>query len=155
MLEEVAGLPAHPLIIHLPLVLGPVVGLLTVLLLVPSWRDRLLKPTAALAVLFAISAAVAVKSGEEFAETLQIGDVIKDHEEAAETLRTLAFTLAAILVAAAFVVPKMGKVLQTAAVLLIAVLGLATVGQTVKTGHEGAKAVWEAPFDAAKEAEGE
>ena len=153
MLDEVFGLPAHPLIIHLPLVLGPLVGLLTVLLLVPSWREKLLKPTAALAVLFAASAAVAVKSGENFAATLQVGEFIGDHADAAKTLRLLAFGLAAALIVAVFAVPKLGRALQTAAVALIAVLGIATVGFTVKTGHEGAKAVWEAPFDAAKEAQ--
>lgn len=153
MLDEVSGLPAHPLIVHLPLVLGPVVGLLTVLLLVPGWRDKLLKPTAALAVVFAISAALAVKSGENFAATLQVGEFIGDHADAARTLRLLAFGLAAALVVAAFAVPKLGKLLQTGAVVLIAVLGIATVGYTIETGHEGAKAVWEAPFEAAKEAQ--
>lgn len=151
MLEEVFGLPAHPLLVHLPLVLGPVVGLLTVLLLVPGWRDKLLKPTAALALLFAGSAALAVKSGENFAATLQVGELIADHADAAETLRLLAFVLAAALIVAAFTVPKLGKVAQTAAVAVIAVIGLGTVGFTVKTGHEGSKAVWKAPFDAAKD----
>lgn len=153
MLEEVFGLPAHPLLVHLPLVLGPVVGLLTVLLLVPSWRDKLLKPTAALALLFAVSAALAVKSGQNFAATLQVGEIIAEHADAAKTLRLLAFVLAAALVVAAFTVPKLGKLPQTGAVAVLAVLGIGTVGFTVKTGHEGAKAVWEAPFDAAKEAQ--
>lgn len=155
MLDEVFGLPAHPLIIHLPLVLGPLVGLLTVLLIVPSWRERLLKPTAALAVIFALSAIVAVKSGQNFAATLQVGEFIGEHADAAKTLRLLSVILAAALVVAAFTIPKLGKGLGTAAVALIAALGLATVGFTVKTGHEGAKAVWEAPFDAAKEAQTE
>ena len=62
MPDEIGGLPSHPLLIHLPLVLGPVVGLLTLLLLVPKFREKLLWPTAALGVVFAISAAVGWRS---------------------------------------------------------------------------------------------
>lgn len=153
MLEKIGDLPAHPLIVHLPIVLGPVVGLLTVLCLMPKWRARLLWPTAGLAVIFAISAILAAASGENFAETLQLGDEIKDHEEAAETLRLIAIVLATATVAVAALGSRLKGILQTGAVLIVALLGVATIGFTIKTGHEGATAVWEAPFEAAQEAQ--
>ncbi len=153
MLEKIGDLPAHPLIVHLPIVLGPVVGLLTLLCVVPKWRSRLLWPTAGLAVLFAFSAVLAAASGENFAETLQIGDAIKDHEEAAETLRLIGIVLAIVTVAVAALGSRLKGLVQTGAVLLVALLGVATIGFTIKTGHEGAKAVWKAPFEAAEEAQ--
>ncbi len=151
MPEKIAGLPAHPLIIHLPIVLGPIVGVLAVLLLVPKLRDRLLVPTAALAVVFAVSAIAAVMSGENFLATLNIGDAIEEHEEAAETLRLLSVVLAAVLVAFAASRKRLPATAATGLAMVIAVLGVATVGFTVKTGHEGATLVWKQPFDAAKQ----
>lgn len=153
MLEKIGDLPAHPLIVHLPIVLGPLVGLLTLVLVLPKWRDKLLWPTAALAVVFALSAVVAAQSGETFAQTLQIGDAIEAHEEAAETLRLIGVVLAAALVGVAALGSRLKGALQTGAVVIVAALGIATVGFTIKTGHEGAKAVWKAPFEAAQEAE--
>ncbi len=153
MPEKIGGLPAHPLIVHLPIVLGPVVGLLALLLLFPKWRTRLLWPTAALAVVFATSAILAAESGEQLAATLQLGEAIHEHEEAAETLRLVGFLLAIATVGVALLGSRLKGALQTGAIVVVAVLGLATIGFTVKTGHEGAKAVWEAPFDAAQEAQ--
>lgn len=147
--EKIGGLPAHPLLIHLPIVLGPVVGLMALLLLVPGLRTRLIVPTAALAVLFAASAIVAAASGEAFAENLGLGEAIQDHEEAAETLRLLGIALAVCLVAFALLRNRLQGAAATAAALLVAVLGVATIGFTVKTGHEGATLVWKQSADAA------
>lgn len=151
MPEKIAGLPAHPLIIHLPLVLGPVVGLLTLLLLAPKLRDRLLAPTAALSVVFAASAIAAVMSGENFLATLNLGAAIEEHEEAAETLRLLSVLLAATLVAFALGQSRLPKAAGTGLTLVVAILGVATVGFTLKTGHEGATLVWKQRFDAAEQ----
>ncbi|MBJ7470373.1 MAG: hypothetical protein JHD16_03690 [Solirubrobacteraceae bacterium] len=140
--EKIGGIPAHPLIVHLPIVLGPLVGLLAVLLLVPSLRAKLAWPTAGLAVVFAVSAMLAVQSGETLAETLQLGDLIEEHEEAAEALRNIALLFAAVAVGVAALRSKVTGTAQHAAVVVLAVLGVATIGFTIKTGHEGAKAVW-------------
>lgn len=153
MLDEITGLPAHPLIVHLPIVLGPVLGLFTLALLVPSWRERLLKITVGLAVVFAISTWLAGESGESFAATLAVGEAIEEHEEAAEMLRNIAFLLAIVLVGYAVLFKRLGAGVRTAGVVVIALLGVATIGFTIKTGHEGAKQVWQAEYDAAKQAQ--
>jgi hypothetical protein len=142
MPETIDGLPSHPLVVHLPVVLGPIVGLLAILLLASPLRARLLTPTAILAVLFALSAAVAVQTGEDFADRLALGDSIAAHEEAAELLRILAFLLAGLLVALAIVRDRLPGPLSAIAFIAVALLGAATVAQTVKTGHEGAEHVW-------------
>lgn len=153
MPETIFGLPAHPLIIHLPIVLGPVVGLLTLLMLVPKLRDKLAVPTAALGVLFAITAVAAVISGEDFVATLGLGGAIAEHADAARTLRMLAIILAVLLVLFAIGRKRLPALAATGAVLVVAVLGVATTGFTVKTGHEGATLVWKQQYDAAKEAQ--
>ena len=153
MLEKIGDLPAHPLIVHLPIILGPVVGLLTLLCLVPKWREKLLWPTAGLAIVFAISTIVATESGENLAATLQIGDGIKEHQEAGEQLRMIAIILAIVITAVALLGKRLTGVVGTIAAVIVAALGVLTIGSTVKTGHAGAKAVWKAPFEAAQEAE--
>lgn len=153
MPEKIAGLPAHPLIIHLPIVLGPLVGLLALLLLVPKLRDKLILPTAALGVLFAASAIAAVISGENFLATLNIGAAIKEHADAARTLRLLSIILAAVLIVFAIGRKRLPQLALTGLALVAAVLGVATVGFTVKTGHAGAKLVWKQQFDAAEQAQ--
>ncbi len=152
MLDKIGDLPAHPLIVHLPIVLGPVVGVLAILCLIPSWRDKLLLPTAGLAVIFAISAFLATESGESLAQTLQLGDAIEEHEEAAETLRLIAFIFAIAAVGLAVLRGRLKGAALTAGALVLAALGVATIGFTIKTGHEGAKVVWQDKFEAADEA---
>lgn len=142
MPEMIDGLPSHPLVVHLPVVLGPLVGLLSVLLLFSPLRARLLTPTAILAVLFALSVVVAVQTGEAFADRRALGDSIKAHEEAAELLRTLAFLLAGVLVALAIVRDRLPGTMSAIAFIAVALLGAATVAQTIKTGHAGAQQVW-------------
>lgn len=153
MLEKIGDLPAHPLIVHLPIVLGPVLGLLTLVLLIPRWRAKLIRPAAALAVLFAISTIVAAESGQNLAGTLRLGELIKDHAEAAETLRTISIVLAVVLVALAAAYGRLKPALQTGVAVVVAVIGVATIGYTVKTGEAGAKQVWEAQFQSALEAD--
>ncbi len=141
--DEIGGLPAHPLLVHLPLVLGPVVGLLALALLIPRLRERLLGFTLLLAIVFAVSALLAVASGEAFADERSLGGAINEHEEAAELLRLLALALAAALAllwAGRRRLPAAGTLLVAVAV---AVLGVATIGATIRTGHEGATLVWQ------------
>ncbi|MDO9352527.1 MAG: hypothetical protein Q7T55_02465 [Solirubrobacteraceae bacterium] len=153
MPEKIAGLPAHPLIIHLPIVLGPVVGLLCLLLLSPKLRKKLLVPTAALGVLFAASAIAAVISGENFLAVLNIGEAIKEHADAARTLRLLAIVLAVLLVIFAALRNKLPALAASGLAVVVAAVGVAAIGFTVKTGHEGATLVWKQQFDAAEGAQ--
>lgn len=153
MPEKIFGLPAHPLMIHLPLVLGPVVGLLTVLLLVPKLREKLLLPTAALAVLFAASAIVAVISGQDFVRTLGLGEVIGEHADAAKTLRLLSLILVGALILFVLGRKRLPQLVATGMAVVVAGLGIATVLYTVKTGHEGATLVWKEQYDAAEQAQ--
>jgi len=147
MLHKIGGLPAHPLIVHLPIILGPIVGLLALALLVPAWRDKLIKPTAILAVICAISAIAAVESGEYFAKVLAVGNDIDEHQEAAEMFRNLSLLLAIVLVVAAALWARIKGAVQHVVMIAVALLGLGTIVFVVKTGHEGAKQVWQEEFN--------
>ncbi len=69
MPDKIGGLPAHPLIVHLPIVFGPILGLLALGLLNPAWRSKLIKPLAALSIVTAVAAILAAESGEWLAGT--------------------------------------------------------------------------------------
>jgi hypothetical protein len=141
--KTVQGVPAHPLIIHIPVMLGPLVGLLCiVLLVVPKWRTLLAPWVAVLGVLLAISTVVAVKSGENFLAVLQLGKAIDQHEAAGKLLRTMCIVLAVLLIGFFFATRRLNPKFVTVAALIVAVGGVIETAQVVKTGHEGASLVW-------------
>ena len=144
MPDKIGGLPLHPLIVHLPIVFGPIVGLLALGLLNPAWRAKLIKPLAVLAVITAIAAILAAESGEWLADHLVGGPPagLHDHQEAAELFRNLEILFAILLVGAAIFWARLQGTLQTVACVILAVLGLATVVTVVDAGHEGAKLAW-------------
>lgn len=155
MFEKIGDLPAHPLLVHAPLVFVPILGLLSVALLKPSWRTVLLKPVAIFAVITLITTFFAVESGEKLLEILQVGDAIEEHEEAAEMLFRVVLVLTVLLGAAVILRAKLQGAAQTALIAVIALLGLASIGAAVKTGHEGATQVWKTEFQNALQNSGE
>lgn len=70
MPTEVAGLPLHPLLVHLPVVLVPLLVLLTLAyVLIPPVRQRIGWAVLALAVVAPGAVFLARESGEKFADT--------------------------------------------------------------------------------------
>jgi hypothetical protein len=144
MPDKIGGLPVHPLIVHLPIVFGPILGLLALGLLVPAWRTKLIKPLAGLAIITAIAAILAAESGEWLASHLVDGPPagLHDHEEAAELYRNLSIAFAVLLVAAALFMNRLKGAIQHVAAVALALIGLASVGAVIEAGHEGAKLAW-------------
>ena len=170
MFDEILGLPAHPLMVHAPVVLIPLTVLTAVVYgLVPPLRQRL----GLLLVLFALAGAgtayAATQSGARFAEKLGgVTPVIAEHRDFGDMLRNLALLLA--LVALLLVVVDRarhrrrrlqfaddgsphtyatarsgGMLLGVVSVILtLGLLGVAgTAGYYVyQAGHSGAKMVW-------------
>lgn len=145
MPETIDGLPLHPLIVHLPVVFGPILGLLALGLLHPGWREPLIRPLAAFAVVVAVMAVMAAQSGEWLAENLAGGPPpgLHDHEEAAELYRNVAIIFALLLIGMAVAIDRLALGLQTVAAVVLAIIGLASVGAVVRAGHEGAKLAWD------------
>ena len=100
MFDEIMGLPAHPLMVHAPVVLIPLTVLTALVYgLIPPVRQRL----GWLLVLFSLAAAgtsyAAAESGSRFA--VELGGAtpaISEHEDFGQMLRNLAALLALVAV---------------------------------------------------------
>ena len=119
MFDTVLGLPVHALVIHAVVVLGPITGLVAIAYAVrPPWRRLLRLPLAVLAVVTALSAVVAVESGQELEQRLVglgVGgptlEAIGLHSERGELARNAALVLAVVTLAAVFLLlpPPSGR----------------------------------------------
>lgn len=135
------GLPAHPLILHLPVVLVPVLGVATLIALFkPSWFGV---PLAAFAVVTLAATLLTVGAGEALLATkpdLDGNPTMKDHEGAGETVRFCMVFLTAALLGLLYLKKGAGNVALKVLVVLFAV---SSIGFTIRTGHLGAKLVWD------------
>jgi hypothetical protein len=163
-IDEILGLPAHPLIVHAVIALIPAAALLTVVAAVwPAARRRI----GWLGVLLAVGAVVSVwaaqGSGEKLEDRIEETDLVEEHTEIGDQLLwpTLGLLVGSVLVTAvgrrdgrpAVVREPAAPVGATStrgatavgavvAVIAIATSGVATV-QVFRAGHSGAKAVWD------------
>lgn len=169
-MDELFGLPAHPLVVHAPVVLLPLAVIGTALMMLrTTWYERFRWPTLVIAAVGTFGAIVAASSGEELEETLERTEgreaarAVHEHAEAGESARMLAIVFLVAL-AAYVVVPWWMARRQRAAVsvssaavdaprsgpawlrpLLMVVVGLAAIGSLVTiidAGHSGADSVW-------------
>ncbi len=140
------GLPLHPLIVHAPVVLIPLVAAgLVVLLVRPSLRPTLAPIVAVLAVGAAVTAWGAVWSGEELGEALGRGDELESHESWGELARTFAVIVALGVVAFAATdrfLPQRPTITRVLGVVTTGV-AIAAVGVVGVAGHAGATLAWE------------
>ncbi len=94
--EVYSGLPAHPLLVHVPVVLIPIAAIAAIALMVrPAWLDRWGIPAGIVALAALGGTFLAAGSGEALRATLpfpeRTSQLVNDHAEAADLLRTLAF----------------------------------------------------------------
>jgi len=163
-LDKLFGLPAHPLLVHIPVVLVPMAAIIAVVFAFrPAWLDRFGWGLVALSGVGALGAILAAASGEGLqglqnkAET----GAREDHFELGETARTMAvifFGIVTVVVvvrflarrrAAAgkeqagvwgFIASKGGAI----AVAVVLVLSASAATYTIsKAGHQGAKISWD------------
>jgi hypothetical protein len=156
-LDSVAGIPAHPLIVHIPVVFIPLT--LVVAIAAVAWRARrreLSLVALGTALVGMLGAQLATMSGESLEEQVRRSPLINDHAQLGESARTLAIIV--FLAAAAFAArefrdrfPRSAAGVARAAgrpaaavalsVALLATSAAATAW-TVRAGHMGAKAAW-------------
>jgi uncharacterized membrane protein len=139
-IDRAFGLPAHPLIIHVPVIFVPILGLAVIATAI--WPQRLERYTPVLAGFAVVANAatlLAVGAGEAFRADRNepgVNATLNDHAEAGETLRLLMIVLTALLVAAMFV--NVRRILLWIA----AVTSVAAIFFVIRTGHLGAKLAW-------------
>lgn len=163
MFEELGGLPAHPLLVHVVVVLVPLatIGMIA-LALRPAWQRAYGPVVTVLAGLGFAGALFAAASGEELEEVRRsagetISQTLRDHAEMGDTAEVLAGVFF-LLVLAWFVISRWSarvgeeraaKVLRKPKALAVALVALAALSGAVATwsvtvtGHNGAKSVWE------------
>jgi uncharacterized membrane protein len=157
-LDQLFGLPAHPLLVHMPVVIIPLTLLLAIAAV--AWRrgrSVLSLVVAGAATVGMLGAQLAVMSGEPLEERVAENSLIEQHAELGEGART--FAILVFLIAVAYVVrewrgriplPGVDRVRALVApraigialaVALIASSALTTVW-VVRAGHAGADATW-------------
>jgi hypothetical protein len=153
---EFNGLPLHPLVVHLVVVLGPLAALAGLAYaFVPAWRWLLRWPLVTLAVLTAVASVLAVAAGESLLEARpQLAPLVEDHQEWGELLRiaSLAYVGAVALGAWALGGPsalasgrgarESNPVFGVPAVVLVAVAAVTLAMLVFLAGDSGSRAVW-------------
>lgn len=142
MLDSFLGLPAHPLIVHAPVVLIPLTGLgLLALLLRPAWRTRYAGLLLLGLVAAALGAVAAAVSGNAFAG--RVG-VPVTHQSYGTALAAVSVALAVaggswlwLVRGERQVPPRVAALGWTAGAVALAAIVLVGL-----TGHSGATAAW-------------
>ena len=164
--DTLGGIPSHPLLVHIPVVLVPVAMILSVLALWPRVRTGALWAASIAAAGGLIGAVLAAGSGESLAHAVKRTDLLRDHMELGDQVQGYAAVFAVLSVAALLVhlarhdavpfgkylsplskrlVPFAKKLSAGAVAGLIAlasVAGIVASWQTYNAGHSGAKSVW-------------
>ena len=150
-MDTVFGLPAHPLFVHLPVVLIPLgfIGVL-VALVRPRWKNMVTWPTLVITGLGTLGAIIASGSGEGLQEGVRetsVRSLVRDHAQSGETARTLAIVFFVVLVIVEFGPRVVAKIVAVTWWRPVAVVALVVSGATATwgvfdAGHSGAKSVW-------------
>ncbi|MCB0957256.1 MAG: DUF2231 domain-containing protein [Ilumatobacteraceae bacterium] len=164
-LSTLFGLPAHPLLVHIPVVLVPLAAVIAVVFAIRAdWLDRFGWMLVAVSGVGAIGAVLAAGSGEELEHSVKRSAALADHAEMGDAARAVSLVFFLVVVAVVglrwfarrrataaeassadngfwgFVRSRAGAVLM--AVLLVVSAGAATY-TVVAAGHQGAKVTWE------------
>lgn len=152
MFEEILGLPLHPLAVHAPIVLVPLLVLASIgYALVPKKRGHVAWVAAILAVLAPGSAAVAKLSGDAFGERTY-GDALPDVVVTHSTYgnRLLVATIVTGVLTLGLIWVRRGQGGGTARTWLTGALTVLVVAAAVvsavfvfQVGHSGAEMVWQ------------
>jgi uncharacterized membrane protein len=163
-LDKLFGLPAHPLLVHIPVVLVPLAAIIAVVFAFkPVWLDRYGWGLVALSGIGAVGAILAAASGEGLEGLQNEAETVarEDHFELGETARLMAIIFFLVVTAVvvlrylarrraaegkastgvwAFLASKGGAI----AVAVVLVLSASAATYTIsKAGHQGAKISWE------------
>ena len=143
------GLPAHVLLVHFIVVLGPLTAVLAIVCtLWPAARQRLVWLVLALAVITAVLTPLTTDAGEWLAKRNGRSPLLDAHTELGDTMVyfSLALVAAAALIAFVHVREARGRSVKPVArrliAAIVAVASVATALQVYRIGDSGAKATW-------------
>ena len=152
-ISKLFGLPAHPLIVHVPIVLLPMVGAGGIAIaLVPPWRKRFGWVLVALAGLALVGVQLAIGSGEALEDHVAHGPILDRHTDMAASLRPLALLLFLALVGLMLLdgrrnIRRPNDAAQLRWVMpmfsaFVVLMSVVTTVRLAQIGHNGARASW-------------
>ena len=165
-IDTLGGLPAHPAVVHLPVVMVPLAFALTVLAVWPRVRPWALPAATGAAVLGLLGSLLAGGTGEALEESVKRTPLVRDHTQAAEMVNVFLAPFLALLCVLLFahwaragsipfasrltpltrrVVPRVAAwSARTVSIILAATVlsGALASWATYNAGHTGAKSVW-------------
>lgn len=153
---EIAGLPAHILLVHAVVVLGPIAGLAAIIYAAaPRWRRYLAWPLGVLSLLLVPISLVTAQAGEQLEESRPATEMIHEHAEQGDVLKIVSvifFVIVAAMIVASYEpigrrFAFLGRLRENRAVRLVLLVAGALAGafflyQSIVTGHSGAASVW-------------
>lgn len=150
---QIAGLPAHPLLVHLTVVAVPLACILALVIAFwPRARRWFSWGTPVVALIAGISVPLATQSGGWLEGRVQMTPVVQKHvDEAHNLLPWMGLLMLAMLAWwawHAFVTPRANSagLLRTVAIagpIVLTVLAFGTLAWVVLIGHAGAAAAWQ------------
>lgn len=167
-INDLFGIPAHPLFVHLPIVLVPLAAIGVIAMVVrPSLRPALGWITAGVLGLATLGLQLAMGSGEQLQERVPETALVRSHRQLAEQARPMVGLF--FLAVAAWVWidhrrrtrPEEAEpshwVARAATPVMVAAVGLGVLSTVwvTRTGHEGARATWAKTPAATSEGGGE
>ncbi|CAM4262250.1 hypothetical protein MB901379_00239 [Mycobacterium basiliense] len=148
-MSTIGGLPAHILLNHLVVVLGPLVAMLAIMCaLWPAARQRLIWLTLALAVITLVVTPLTASSGEWLEGRLGKSPEVETHRELGESLayyvaaQAVAVTLLTIVHIRHVRERTIKSGVRALVTLLVISAAAATLVQTYRVGDSGAQAAW-------------
>ncbi|HWF27974.1 MAG TPA: DUF2231 domain-containing protein [Mycobacterium sp.] len=148
-MSTVNGLPAHILLNHFVVVLGPLAAILAILCaLWPAARRRLIWLVLLLGVITLALTPLTTNSGGWLRDKVGPSPAINSHQELGETLIYMVAALVAtvIVLAAVHIREARGRTvkfaLHAAVGLLVIAAAVATLVQSYRVGESGARAAW-------------
>ena len=143
------GLPAHVMLVHFIVVLGPLTAALAIVCTFwPAARQRLVWLVLALAVITVVLTPLTIDAGEWLAKRKGRSPLLHAHTELGDTMAyfSIALVAAAALIAFVHLREARGKSVKPIARWLIAAIvviaSVATIVQVYRVGDSGAKATW-------------
>jgi hypothetical protein len=156
------GLPAHPLLLHIPVVLIPILGLALLLAAIrPSFFERYALAIGALTIVSLAATILTVGAGKAFRSDREMqradeAQRLHEHAQSGETLRLVMVALAAVVLVAVLLSQaekgsRLGFLsgLRESNGIRLALRGLFVIGAAaaiffvIRTGHLGAQITWE------------
>lgn len=150
LLDTIAGLPVHPLVVHAAVVLIPLAAVGGIIMAFSATVSRRFGVVVViLAALGAGAAVVSRLSGEQLA--LRVGEP-EQHAELGELMPIIAAVFVVVLLVfwlfdRGIPMNRARPAWLIALAVLLVVVSLVAIGWTIRVGHTGAEATWSAIID--------